>query len=116
VTAGSSSPPPSPPNRGGDGLEGTIILNGATTIMSTKTSRHEWTPEAVRALGLTTDLTTAAHIIGIGRTLAFDLVRNDEFPVRILRVRGRILVRTGDLLELLIPPSDPTTPSKEPTT
>jgi hypothetical protein len=36
----------------------------------------------VRRLGLTTDLPTAAAVLGIGRTLAFDLARTGRFPVR----------------------------------
>jgi hypothetical protein len=40
-----------------------------------------WTPTRVRALGMTTDVAAAAQIIGIGRTLAYDLVKHDSFPV-----------------------------------
>jgi hypothetical protein len=60
--------------------------------------RETWTPETVRQLGLTTDLPTAARIIGIGRTLAYDLAKTDQFPVRILRIGGRVIVPVPDLL------------------
>jgi len=60
-----------------------------------------WTPEAVRGLGMTTDLETAASVLGIGRTLAFDLVKRDQFPVRLLRLGRRVLVPVGDLLKYL---------------
>jgi hypothetical protein len=62
---------------------------------------HVWTPEAVRRLGMTTDLETAASVLGIGRTLAFDLVKRDEFPVRLLRLGRRVLIPVGDLLKYL---------------
>jgi hypothetical protein len=68
-------------------------------------TQQNWTPEAVRELGMTTDLETAAAILGIGRTLAFELVRTDRFPVRLLRLGRRVLVPTGDLLHYLGPSS-----------
>jgi excisionase family DNA binding protein len=60
-----------------------------------------WTPEAVRALGMTTDLETAAAVLGIGRTLAYDLVKSGRFPVRLLRLGRRVLVPVPDLLKYL---------------
>src|SRR5512144_382462 len=51
--------------------------------------RRAWTPEEVRRLGMTTDLATAAEVIGIGRTLAYGLVRTGDFPVRLLRLGRR---------------------------
>ena len=60
-----------------------------------------WTIEAVRRLGMTTDVPTAAQILGIGRTLAFHLVRTDEFPVRIMRIGRRIVVPVPELLRAL---------------
>jgi hypothetical protein len=44
--------------------------------MAANNDNHRtWTPGAVRELGLTTDLPTAAQIIGIGRSLAYDLAK-----------------------------------------
>jgi hypothetical protein len=63
--------------------------------------RQPWTVEAVRNLGMTTDVETAAAILGIGRTLAFDLIKHDQFPVRILRLGRRLLVPIPDLLRYL---------------
>lgn len=60
-----------------------------------------WTPEAVRRLGMTTDVETAAEIIGIGRTLAYVLVREERFPVRVIRLGRRVLVPIQDLLAFL---------------
>jgi predicted DNA-binding transcriptional regulator AlpA len=50
---------------------------------------------------MTTDLETAASVLGIGRTLAFDLVKRDQFPVRLLRLGRRVLIPVGDLLKYL---------------
>lgn len=63
--------------------------------------RRVWTADDVHALGLTTDLETAAEIIGIGRTLAYELAKNDAFPVRLIRLGRRVLVPTADLTRLL---------------
>src|SRR3954463_1414925 len=64
--------------------------------------RHRtWTPDQVRALGMTTNLATAAGILGIGRTLARDLAKTDDFPVRVLRMGRRVVVPVGDLLTML---------------
>ncbi len=57
-----------------------------------------WTPEIVRQLGMTTDVATAGAILGIGRSKAYELAKNGEFPVAILR---RYLVPTNTLLALL---------------
>ena len=60
-----------------------------------------WTLERVRALGLTCDVTTAAAVLGIGRTLAFELLREGTFPVRTLRFGRAVRVPVADLLTLL---------------
>jgi len=60
-----------------------------------------WTVERVRQLGMTTDVETAAAVMGIGRTLAYDLVRTGDFPVRLLRLGRRVVVPVPDLLKLL---------------
>ena len=65
------------------------------------TRRRIWTPEQVRALGMTTDLETAASVLGIGRTLAYDLARTGDFPVRLIRLGRRVLVPVAALLDYL---------------
>jgi hypothetical protein len=55
----------------------------------------------VRQLGLTTDVATAGAVLGIGRTKAYELAKNGEFPVPLLRVGRRYLVPTQGLLSLL---------------
>ena len=60
---------------------------GATTTV--------WTPEAVRQLGMTTDVATAGAILGIGRSRAYELAESGQFPVNVLRIGRRYLVPTS---------------------
>lgn len=63
--------------------------------------RGVWTPEEVRALGMTTNIETAAEIIGIGRTFAYELAKNQAFPIRLLRLGRRVVVPVPELLRYL---------------
>lgn len=75
-----------------------------TTSDGQKPSRAQdqvWTIDAVRDLGVTTDIETAGSILGIGRTKAYGLARTNEFPVRLLRVGRRYLVPVPAILKLL---------------
>lgn len=65
-----------------------------------------WSLERVRALGVTTDLVTAATILGIGRTTAHALARADRFPVPVIRVGHRYRVPTAPILQLLALPAE----------
>jgi hypothetical protein len=73
-----------------------------------------WTAERIRALGLVTDLSTAARIFGLSRAAAYDLAKRDRFPVTLLRFGNRYRVPVAAILEALhLPvgvddPSDPT--------
>ncbi len=60
-----------------------------------------WTAEEVVALGVRTDLVTAASILGIGRTVAHELARRGTFPVPVLRLGARYVVPVAPLLALL---------------
>lgn len=60
-----------------------------------------WTEDAIRALGMTTDVEVAGAILGIGRTKAYELAKNGEFPVKIVRVGRRYKVSVPALLKLL---------------
>ncbi len=44
---------------------------------------------------------TAARVLGIGRTKAYELARRDEFPCLIIRIGDLYRVSTPDLLRLL---------------
>jgi predicted site-specific integrase-resolvase len=54
-----------------------------------------------QGLPLVVDLPTAASMLGVGRTLAYRLVRTGEWPTPLIRVGRLIKVPTGPLLELL---------------
>ncbi len=51
------------------------------------------------------DLPTAADILGIGRTAAYELVRSGEWPTPVLRLGRLIRIPSASLLTLLcLPP------------
>jgi hypothetical protein len=60
-----------------------------------------WTPQAIRQLGMTTDVATAGAILGIGRSKAYELAKAGEFPVAIPQIGRRYLVPTSAILALL---------------
>lgn len=62
---------------------------------------RRWTVEAVRDLGVTTDVETAGAVLGIGRTKAYELAKSGQFPVKVLRVGRRYLVPVQALLHLV---------------
>jgi hypothetical protein len=64
-------------------------------------TRATWTVDAVRALGTTTDIVTAAAVLGIGRTAAYQLARDGEFPVPVTRVGRRFIVGVPHLLRAI---------------
>jgi len=68
---------------------------------STGPTTTVWTPEAIRQLGMTTDVATAGAILGIGRSKAYELAKCGEFPVTVLRIGRRYLVPTSAILALL---------------
>lgn len=55
----------------------------------------------LRQLPVVVDLLTAATILGIGRTTAYELVRTGRWPTPVLRLGSRIRVPTAALRELL---------------
>lgn len=60
-----------------------------------------WTRQAIEALGPTTNVKTAASILGVGSRLAYESIQRSEWPTRVLRLGTRILIPTHDLIELL---------------
>ena len=65
------------------------------------TTTHTWTIEAVRSLGTTTDIETAGAILGIGRTKAYELAKDGDFPVDVIKIGRRYFVPVLNLLALL---------------
>jgi hypothetical protein len=53
------------------------------------------------SLPVSVDLTTAGRAFGLGRTKAFELARQDRFPVRILRVGRKYRVPRSAIFEAL---------------
>jgi hypothetical protein len=49
---------------------------------STGATTPVWTPEAMRQLGMTTDVATAGAILGIGRSKAYELAKKRRVPRR----------------------------------
>jgi hypothetical protein len=60
-----------------------------------------WTPEAVRALGVKTDVTTAGSIFGLSRTQAYEALKHGNFPVSVIKVGRRLVVPVQPILGLL---------------
>ena len=65
--------------------------------------RRAWTTGEIRALGVRTDLETAASIWGIGRTRAYELARTGDFPSPLVRVGAKWVALVGPLLRALDP-------------
>jgi excisionase family DNA binding protein len=59
------------------------------------------TATEVRSLPAVVDVVTAAEVLGIGRTVAYELVRTNRFPVPVVRVGRQIKIPTAYLIELL---------------
>jgi hypothetical protein len=70
-------------------------------MTATPTTAHVWTIEAVRNLGTTTDIETAGAILGIGRTKAYELAKEGDFPVAVIKIGRRYFVPVLPLLAML---------------
>ena len=82
-------------------------------MTTTVAARTVWTADAIRSLGMTTDLETAGAILGVGRTKAYELAKAGDFPVTVLRIGRRYVVPTQLLLKLLGADQTPTGSSPE---
>ena len=51
------------------------------------------------------DVPTAAKVLGIGRSLAYDLVRRGEWPTTVLHIGKLIKIPTAPLLFLISQPT-----------
>lgn len=92
----------SEPQTAGDGRNATLCRAVNEVQESTASDRaHQWTSEAVRALGVYTDLVTAGDLLGMGRTKAHELARTDRFPVPVLRHGRRYIVPVAPIARLL---------------
>ncbi len=55
----------------------------------------------LRQLPVVVDVVTAAAVLGVGRTAAYEMVRSGCWPTPVLRLGNRIRVPTAALRELL---------------
>lgn len=58
-------------------------------------------PEELDALGVSTDLVTAAKALNISKSTAYAAARSGTFPCRVIRVGARYVVPTADLKAVL---------------
>jgi hypothetical protein len=77
----------------------------------TRPTRHSavtaaWTAERIRALGPVTTVPVAAAIFGLSRSVAYELIRTDGFPVPVLRFGTRYRVPVAAILTALHMPHD----------
>lgn len=106
TTRGHIASPPQQRIAGQEDALPTPVLSHPLEVETRKPSpggnrQTQWTPEAVRALGVHTDLVTAGSLLGIGRTKAHELARRNEFPVPVLRHGRRYIVPVGPIARLL---------------
>jgi hypothetical protein len=67
-----------------------------------------WSIDQIRALGVVTDLRTAARILGLSANTAYALAQRDQFPVPVLRAGGQYRVSVQAILAVLdTPPASP---------
>jgi hypothetical protein len=59
------------------------------------------TASEIRALPAVVDVVTAGEILGVVRSVAYELVRTDQFPTPVLRVGRQIKIPTAYLIDLL---------------
>jgi hypothetical protein len=70
----------------------------------TMTSNGEWTPEAIRALGPTTDLPTAGDIFQCSRWKSYQMARNGEWEqlgIKVLPIGSKYRVVVQSILNVL---------------
>ncbi|MBE1586782.1 helix-turn-helix domain-containing protein [Nonomuraea angiospora] len=63
--------------------------------------RRALTLAEIQQLPAVVDVVTAGRALGLGRTTAYQLARDGQFPCRIIHVGKRYLVPTAALLALL---------------
>ncbi|HCT75247.1 MAG TPA: hypothetical protein DGG94_07415 [Micromonosporaceae bacterium] len=63
--------------------------------------RKKWTIDEIRAHGATIGFETAAEVLGIGKSLAYELARAGQFPIRRIQLGRRVVVSVPELLKFL---------------
>jgi excisionase family DNA binding protein len=73
----------------------------AAEPIAAATSSPAWSRDRLAELGVTTDLMTAARMLGIGRTTAYKLARTGTFPVPAVRIGRNYRIPVARVVELL---------------
>ena len=77
----------------------------------------QWTPEAIRALGATTDLPTLGEIFGLSTWRSREMAKTGEWDqagIRILKMGSRYRVTVPSILDVLGVPGDDGPPADDP--
>jgi hypothetical protein len=72
----------------------------------------QWTPEAIRALGATTDLPTLGSIFGLGRWRSYQMAHTGEWEqagIHIIQIGARYRVSVQSIIDVLTPGGAPAT-------
>ena len=72
-----------------------------TIDRNTKRELPKMTTEEIDALGVSTDLVTAARALSISKSNAYAAARENRFPCRVIRVGSRYVVPVADLKAVL---------------
>ncbi|MFH9957341.1 hypothetical protein ACH4OX_24450 [Streptomyces roseolus] len=67
----------------------------------TKNQSAPLSPAEVLALPAMPDVLSAFAALNIGRTLGYELIRADEFPIEVIRMGRALRVRKADLVAFL---------------
>ncbi len=65
------------------------------------TTSTQLTREQLRELPTVLDVATAAAILGVGRTAAYELIRTNRWPTPVLHVGKLIRIPTAPLLRMV---------------
>lgn len=65
------------------------------------------TLDELRSWPATVSVPTAAGVLGISRTHAYELIAADAFPFRVLTLGARRVVVTSSIVDVLSSPQDP---------
>jgi hypothetical protein len=97
--------PPVQPERGDAAqADDARTIEALSERENTMTSQNKWTPEAIRALGPTTDLPTLGAIFECSRWKAYQMAREGEWGrlgIKVLPIGSKYRVVVQSILEIL---------------
>lgn len=62
---------------------------------------HQLDAESIRGLPPVVDVATAAAVLGIGRTAAYELIRTNSWPTPVVKLGKSIRIPSAPLLALV---------------